>query len=813
MKRGLLNKLIKGEKGQVLIIVMILMLFGCLIIPPMLSHMRSGLWTERTVFEARMYLSYAADSGIDDAMWQVKSKQLPNLFPTYEEYGYYENDHSYEWSYHLEDVHGENGIVNGSDVEVSFRNVWMPRDIPAPSLIEAESIVGGRLEVYGCMSGSSQTEYQIKINYYYNDQNPAQPDYDPTGANLRVQTLGIWLPPNFEYGDNLTGAPAGITPSVEVGPYKVGTAVVWDFPASPDYPTLASFTQQGTSVNPIERTLTFNFSGPEGQTPGTALAWIVTTGVSGISYSWDYSVKVYRTTSEATDETDRSVTVEAYSAVADALRQGSAISGDYCAIGGTLMKTTTDQYYRDRLFKESSATVQSTDEQAPFYIPPNAHVTLAYLYWSGWLENAGIFSDDCHDLSTNWTPDNDWSVSQEHFRGHHGSGTRNLKMKADLDLSPYAGQTVTVSWTQWTSGNLGSSDGLDFAFSKDGGNSYPLTYTAFRDDVSQSTFTQTIPSDYVNTTQFRMRFTLVNCSTQGRYVYIDDINISLGGSPVENARANQVMFNGVKVTAQPTRIKVQPSGASGAPNSRSYSCFYDATALVLGMMGPHGTGTYTVGHVLDWPGQYEMYDYPNGTTLVGTTDYPLGTPATRSLEYPYDFEQKYQWSYAAWSLVLVYSSIETQGHQLYLYDNLCYWGSGTLHFPITGFLAPEDIEEEENAAHLTCFVGEGDLVYSGDYIKFIGQHGNSAKLWDGTTTSGNSQSSPNNVWNSTSLGVGVQSGIDIDTFTVAYPLIQPDDFQAQVDLYTPMDTWNLIYIILSFRSDVVPSSTISYLVR
>jgi len=831
VKRRPSNKLIKGEKGQALLIVLLVTLFGSLVLPPMLSHMRTGLWTGREVFEERMYQSYAADSGIDDGLWQVKNKQLPNLFSDYDQYAYYDYNHSYEWKYHLEDKYGENGIVNGKDVQITFQNVWMPKDIPAPSVSEASSIAVGRLEVYGTVSGSSPTEYQIKINYYYNDQNPTQPDYDPTGENLRVQTLGIWLPPGFEYNNGLTGAPAGVTPSEEDDPYRVGTAVVWGFPASPDYPRLIDFSAGSSSINPIERTITFQFSGPEGRTPGTALSWIILTGVSGISYSWDSSVKVYKITSEATDETDKRATIEAYSIVTDMLKRGSAISGDYCAVGGTLMTTTTDQYYRDRLFKESSAIVQSTDEQAPFYIPANAHVTLAYLYWSGWLENAGIWGDDCHDLS-NWISDSDWSVSSGRFRGHHSSGTRYLKMDKNIDLLPYVGQTVRISWLQsggrYYSGGgtyLEASDGLDFAFSANGGITWTIPpYQAFRDDLELTTKIVTIPSQYL-TDKFMMRFSIVDCSGSYEYVWIENIAISLGGSAVENARVNQVMFNGIKVTAQPTRIQTQQSGATDAPNSLSYSCFYNATALVLGMindgvLGSSGSGTYTVGHVLGWPGAYKMYNYPS-QTLDGTTAYPLGTPATRSPDYPYDFDQKYQWSYAAWSLVIVYSSLETQGHQLYLYDDFAYAGSdGNLDFDgdgspggtIGGFLAPDDIEEAENAAHLTCFVGEGDNAYTGDYIKVTGQSGTWAKLWDGTTSTGNSQSNPNNVWNSKSVGL-VQSGIDIDTFTVAYPIIMPGDIWAKVDLWTQSDTWNLVYIILSFRSETIPGSTISYLAR
>jgi hypothetical protein len=60
-----------------------------------------------------------------------------------------------------------------------------------------------------------------------------------------------------------------------------------------------------------------------------------------------------------------------------------------------------------------------------------------------------------------------------------------------------------------------------------------------------------------------------------------------------------------------------------------------------------------------------------------------------------------------------------------------------------------------------------------------------------------------NVWNSKSSGLGGQliDGVDIDSFNVSNPIIDPGDTSAQVQLGTGIDCWNLIYILLSFRSE------------
>ena len=58
-------------------------------------------------------------------------------------------------------------------------------------------------------------------------------------------------------------------------------------------------------------------------------------------------------------------------------------------------------------------------------------------------------------------------------------------------------------------------------------------------------------------------------------------------------------------------------------------------------------------------------------------------------------------------------------------------------------------------------------------------------------------------------------GVDVDTFHVTWAsdLLEPGDTSAQVDIYTDIDVWNLVYTILSFRSSITSGGTISYLVR
>jgi len=205
------------------------------------------------------------------------------------------------------------------------------------------------------------------------------------------------------------------------------------------------------------------------------------------------------------------------------------------------------------------------------------------------------------------------------------------------------------------------------------------------------------------------------------------------------------------------------------PPDYSYSCFKDVTDLVK-FISPQGNGTYTV------------------TGVSGNTTS--------------------EWSYAGWSLMVFYSSPSEPIHQLFLYDHFLFAGFSSQHtFTIEGFETPPDAE-----AALTCFVGEGDEHYGWphlftgyDWLKFNGYY-----LSDAVNPQ-------YNVWNGMSSGLGGQiiDGVDIDGFNVSSPIIDPGDTSAQVQLGTGIDNWNLIYILLAFRTEyggLTPNATgiISY---
>ena len=394
------------------------------------------------------------------------------------------------------------------------------------------------------------------------------------------------------------------------------------------------------------------------------------------------------------------------------------------------------------------------------------------------------------------------------FRGFafgKSSPGRYLATSSNLDLSSYASESVTLTFQYWENdgSQLESADRLQFQLSGNGGGSWGSLVTAFADDLSGGatpvTYNYTVPSQY-RTSQFRMRFYLDGFSESSEVAFVDNVQInvpSTGQEAIQNAKVNRVMFNGIPITAEESQAA--PTNVSGAPNSLTYSNFFDATGIVRAALDP-GTlsGTFTLGHWLEnGPNSYALYDAQTGLPTGDTTGYPLGTPAVKvGGSYP----SKYQWTWAGWSLVIIYSSPETEGHQLYLFDTLRYIALDTeLTFTINNFLAPNDT----TGSHLTYFVGEGDNFYAGDSITLNGSY-----LSDAVNPWNNAFNSYSNLLDNPSL-----SGVDIDDFDVS-SLIQPDDSSAVVVLDNGSEIYNLVYIILSFRSSrTTGNGTITYLIK
>lgn len=212
-------------------------------------------------------------------------------------------------------------------------------------------------------------------------------------------------------------------------------------------------------------------------------------------------------------------------------------------------------------------------------------------------------------------------------------------------------------------------------------------------------------------------------------------------------------------------------------------------------------------------GKTNMYGWKTGHLnegVVATTNDPLGDPGT---SFGDDTHANYQMGHAAWSIVVIYTSPETKGHQLYLYETLKPSGRfNTQEFEIENFLAPASVLTEDDACKITCFVGEGDGRLSNGQLDGDNIYLNGDRL---NNDAPGGPSPINDVWNAISSEMDEADGIDIDTFHIdgGSGTIQPGDTEATVEFETEEDVWNMVYMILSLRSDLSGTGLLSYIVK
>ncbi len=763
-----------GQKGQALVLAVVFLALGSMLTLSILNFARNGTITS-SVYAKKVKEIFAADAGARDAAWQIKYDYMDTVLTNPSAFSLY--DFNTHWSYLL----GDN--INDMSTNVTIDNLWIPSGESVPNLSQAQDIIQSNTLLITSYNATSN--YVIKASYMRQGS-----------ENITVQRLGLWLPTGYRYvsgSSNLGTLPSNTTIVNHAG----GQAIIWTF----NNKDITSFPGVNPAGSVWATTVTFNITSANSSIAPSAVAWIAT-NATDIPVAWDANINVYKITSKA-----GGTTVITYIAKTQSRVLSAGISGDFRAVGNSLMRDVdgTDGRYREVLDAASNATIGVANNNS---IPADATVRVALLYWSGWkATGTAIFSDSCSNFN-NWNYGSAWSISSGRFRGGYSSGgeaAKYLTMKNSQNLSGYAPGSINITWSQSEGGTLEPADILYFNFSANNGTSWSPNYTAFADDLSGTvTFNYTIPDAYL-TNGFKIRFYLSGFdAASSEYAYLDNFTIAtpegpdttvsfmIDGVPVWFA-ANGTAMNGT-VGAQD--ITASSSNVDSTSGGYSFVCKKDVTELIKKFTA-NGTG-------INHPG--------NAVYTVG------GVAATP------DTGEQYQLAYAGWSLVVVFTSGDTKGHSLYLYDPFLHSGSGSpanIDFDfdgqpggtITGFLVPTPLAGEEmgDAAKLTVFIGEGDLSYpsSGsnyDYLAF-----NGTKLWDSINATYNSAGSPNNVWNGKSVGMAAD-GVDIDTFHITWAsgLLPTGATSAKIDLPSNQDQFNLIYIIIAFRSDTKSGGNLVY---
>ena len=454
----------RGEAGQILFLILIYMLLGVLILIPLLTLMGTGAKTARP-FETKTEELYAADAGIQDALWFIESGKL-SLVTGYDPFVF---DIPYTYPLPID--------VNNLPVSVSVRNEWVPT-VSEPASADAQRIILGdgvnspKVVVTG--KSISDTEYRVRINYSRG-----------SGDVFSIDSVGLWLPRGFSFGhdDNLDGDTTDTNEMVNLIdgsgkawslctriPYdtKGNQAVVFSWGSSgilffnTDEETSdfdGDYNNDGDTSDPGEDSgfatyfsvapssvvldVIFRYTPDQLGTQPVALGWAVPTsglqdGTTNITVVWDADISVYGLSSTAGN-----TTVESYDSRSTSRSMPTAISGDYYAVGNSLLRNATNDSYHiretwilndgsitdadgDSIRNSSLATVGvPSSPSAENGIPLNANITAAYLYWTSWYdesEKTTVSPLDPGTASDFFMNGSAWTESGSTFTGHYNSG-------------------------------------------------------------------------------------------------------------------------------------------------------------------------------------------------------------------------------------------------------------------------------------------------------------------------------------------------------------------------------------------------------
>ncbi len=256
-----------------MILVLILLVVGSLTITPLLGFMGSGLIAVQAN-EARTAELYAADAGVEDALWLMKANAggLPEIGED-------------PWVYTMADM-------NGKQVTVEMASVWILDGLEDPVYGQTPH---SELVAVGRVADPIAGQYEVEISY------------DGTNGNVRVERVGVWLPNGFGYG----GSSSGMTTDDPVfGPPRGGLSLIWDY-----NPPILFKNKEVTT-----RYQTFLITGPD--EPEGDFAWVRTTR-NDIYLSWDGENVSYIVTATAID----SATGKQTEAVAYTFRDSAAEVG------------------------------------------------------------------------------------------------------------------------------------------------------------------------------------------------------------------------------------------------------------------------------------------------------------------------------------------------------------------------------------------------------------------------------------------------------------------------------------------------------
>jgi hypothetical protein len=266
---GIIKNIQEREDGYIFIPSVIILVLCSLIIIPLLNLMGTGLTAVQTHYENTNRL-YAADAGVQDAIWKIINGEGPDP----------EADPPSPVLYDI--------TLNDKNISVRIDASWILNGIVSSKYGPHTEWVGMTTQGMPKANG----EYVIDINF--------------TGeGNKKIDSLGVWLPSGYIYEPGSCALyPENIIqtdplPGTGITEINGGISIKWE---NVNYSFQGHITQtfQFSPVPPI----------PEGTIPIGDVAWAQSLS-QDIGLSYDRAIYTYVITSEASDSAGKSTTVMA----------------------------------------------------------------------------------------------------------------------------------------------------------------------------------------------------------------------------------------------------------------------------------------------------------------------------------------------------------------------------------------------------------------------------------------------------------------------------------------------------------------------
>ena len=255
-----------SQGGQILPIVLVMMVIGALVLVPSVdyitTHLRSG-----EVLEKNVKALYAAECGIEDAIYKIKSNSISS---------------PYELS----------SPINGMTVQVTIEAVsvdFLDGDDFAKYGPHWDELTLTKTNVYNPVENNYQYSLTIEVCNW--------------GKTVKIETVVLKLPAKLEYIDDSTSGDILLDPTTVNGDATTGQVLIWDL-REPGY-DIIEIKPSNDSCD--SATVNINLQGPEGLDGETGFA-----GVNALSedIGWVYDAWPFEITSVAIKGTSPVVTAK-----------------------------------------------------------------------------------------------------------------------------------------------------------------------------------------------------------------------------------------------------------------------------------------------------------------------------------------------------------------------------------------------------------------------------------------------------------------------------------------------------------------------